>query len=97
MCKEKTSHEDNDSWIWSTQLNSSKKDTNEEEVIKEEDYHEEIRWAEKEYQAAGGIIDEMYEGMSKISMKELNTQWCVILETPISYISFAFSFLISQI
>lgn len=31
---------------------------------------------EEEYQAAGagGIIDEMYEGMSKISMKELNTQ-----------------------
>ncbi|XP_034683648.1 glutamic acid-rich protein [Vitis riparia] len=72
-CKKKTSQEDDDASVWSIQVNASIKDEDEEEAFEEEeDYREEIEYEEEEeeeeYEEDGGIVDELCEGMSKISV-----------------------------
>ncbi|RVW51694.1 hypothetical protein CK203_066711 [Vitis vinifera] len=73
-CKKKTSQEDDDASVWSIQVNASIKDEDEEEAFEEEeDYREEIEYEEEEeeeYEENGGIVDELCEGMSKISVNE---------------------------
>ncbi|KAA3461108.1 Guanine nucleotide exchange factor SDC25 [Gossypium australe] len=67
-CKEKASS------IWSIQVNASIDDEDDEEPIEEmgDDYYEgEEEDDEEEEDDDGGLVDELCEGLSKISMKEM--------------------------
>ncbi|KAJ7953121.1 Chalcone-flavanone isomerase family protein [Quillaja saponaria] len=57
--KEKSSTEDDDASVWSIQVNASTIDEDEEEIIEEEEENED-----------GGLVDELCEGISKISVNE---------------------------
>ncbi|XVF15907.1 hypothetical protein REPUB_Repub09cG0196900 [Reevesia pubescens] len=70
--KEKASPDDETASIWSIQVNASTHDEDEEEIIEEmgdDDYYEEEE--EEEEEDDGGLVDELCEGLSKISMKEI--------------------------
>ncbi|KAI4327729.1 hypothetical protein L6164_020155 [Bauhinia variegata] len=70
-CKEKPSTVDDDSSIWSIQVNASTHDEDEEEIAEEqeeeeEEYYEDIEEEEED----GGLLDQLCEGMNNISMNE---------------------------
>ncbi|XWS45547.1 hypothetical protein CRYUN_Cryun15aG0145800 [Craigia yunnanensis] len=76
-CKEKPSPDDDNASIWSIQVNASTHDED-EETIEEmgDDYYEEEEEEEEEEteeEDDGGLVDELCEGLSKISMKEIFT------------------------
>ncbi|KAJ6919306.1 hypothetical protein NC651_013306, partial [Populus alba x Populus x berolinensis] len=74
--KDKSLADDDNASIWSIQVNASTHDEDEEEVIEEEEeeyyyYRDEYEEAEEEEEAdVGGLLDELCEGISQISVKE---------------------------
>ncbi|KAK9284319.1 hypothetical protein L1049_023490 [Liquidambar formosana] len=72
--REKSSTDDDDASVWSIQVNASTHDEDEEEAIEEveeeEDYHHEEEGEEEE---DGGLVDELCEGMNKMSVDEKMT------------------------
>lgn len=74
--KDKPSAEEDDASVWSMQVNASTHDeeeeeeeiSEEEEEEEEEDYYEDIE--EEEEYGDGGLLDELCEGLNKISVKE---------------------------
>ncbi|KAL9356923.1 hypothetical protein Peur_050176 [Populus x canadensis] len=70
--------DDDNASIWSIQVNASTHDEDEEEVIEEEEEEEEYYYYRDEYEEAeeeeeadvGGLLDELCEGISQISVKE---------------------------
>lgn len=74
--KDKSLADDDNASIWSIQVNASTHDEDEEEVVEEEEeeyyyYRDEYEEAEEEEEAdVGGLLDELCEGISQISVKE---------------------------
>ncbi|KAJ7944170.1 Chalcone-flavanone isomerase family protein [Quillaja saponaria] len=72
--KGKSSTEDDDASIWSIQINASNRDEDEEEVNEEEGEEEEEEEEEEYYYENdddnGGLVAELCEGISKISVNE---------------------------
>ncbi|XVF18025.1 hypothetical protein REPUB_Repub10bG0175700 [Reevesia pubescens] len=74
-CKEKPSPDDDSDSIWSIQVNASTHDEDEDETIEEmggDDYYEEEEEEEVDNEG-GGLIDEICEGLRKVSMEEMFT------------------------
>ncbi|GLT82649.1 hypothetical protein SLE2022_010080 [Rubroshorea leprosula] len=74
--KEKSTPEDDNSSVWSIQVNASTHDEDDEEIIEEEgevqdDYYEE----DAEEEDDGRWIDELCKGVSKISVKRKHTRF----------------------
>ncbi|XP_028793916.1 acidic leucine-rich nuclear phosphoprotein 32 family member A-like [Neltuma alba] len=67
--KDKPAAEDDDASIWSIQVNASTHDEDEEEVAEEEEEDEEYYDEDEEYDD-GGLVDELCEGLNKISVNE---------------------------
>ncbi|XWS29200.1 hypothetical protein CRYUN_Cryun24cG0008200 [Craigia yunnanensis] len=71
-CKEKPSPNGDNVSIWSIQVNASTHDEDEETVEEMgDDYYEEEE--EEEEDDDGGLVDELCEGLNKISMEEMFT------------------------
>lgn len=75
--KDKAATEDDDASIWSIQVNASTQDQDEEEEVAEEGQEEEEYYDENEEEGYedeedddGGLVDELCEGLNKISVKE---------------------------
>lgn len=70
--KDKAAKEDDDASIWSIQVNASTNDEDEEEEVAEEGEEEEEYYDENEEEEYddGGLVDELCEGLNKISVKE---------------------------
>ncbi|KAI9109711.1 hypothetical protein K1719_019341 [Acacia pycnantha] len=67
--KDKAATEDDDASIWSIQVNASTHDEDEGEEVAEEGEEEEEEYEDEEYDD-GGLVDELCEGLNKISVKE---------------------------
>ncbi|GLU19768.1 hypothetical protein SLE2022_359960 [Rubroshorea leprosula] len=72
--KEKSTPEDDDASVWSIQVNASVHDEDEEEEVIEEVEEVEDEY-NKEGEEDGGLVDELCEGISKISMKAKHTRF----------------------
>lgn len=75
--KDKAATEDDDASIWSIQVNASTHDQDEEEEVAEEGQEEEEYYDENEEEGYedeedddGGLVEELCEGLNKISVKE---------------------------
>ncbi|CAL5369091.1 unnamed protein product [Camellia sinensis] len=74
--EEKSFMEDDDASVWSIQVNASSRDDEEEEEESDEGEEEEEEEEDEDYEEAeeddGGLVDELCEGMSKISFKKFS-------------------------